>query len=82
MLTEVSPPLSFKGWLLSVWFVKNKDFVKTALTIYSTVVGAVQLTTLAGLAAVGYATLGLLLSLGIKLAADAVDFFFSAVELK
>ena len=78
----VSPRLSFRGWLLGVWFAKNKDFVKTVLSPCSAFVaaGAVIDTNTLRLA---LATLGVgLTTIGFKLGLDSLDFFFSNVVVE
>ena len=77
----VSPRLSFKGWLLSVWLAKNKGYIKKVLAPVSAVVtaGTIEPAILryAGIA------LGLgVLTLAFKLAWDAFDYFVSDVPLE
>ena len=77
----VSPRLSFKGWLLSVWLAKNKGYIKRVLAPVSAVVTAGTIEP-AILRYVGIA-LGLgLLTLVFKLAWDAFDYFVSDVPLE
>lgn len=78
---DASPRLSFKGWLLSVWLTKNKNFVKGVLAGWASVVG-----TLSGLgraeAEILLAATGLaVLSIGARLVLDVLDFYVSDVDL-
>lgn len=70
----VSPRLSFKGWLFSVWLRKNKTFVKTVLAPVSAIVtgGALEPAMLKPAAIV----LGLgVLTIAFRLGWDAFDYF-------
>lgn len=75
----VSPRLSFKGWALSVWLVKNKGFVKTVLAPCSAIVTGGFVFDLASLKVLGIAVGGALLTIGFKLGWDAFDYFVSEV---
>ncbi len=80
-IQPVSPRLSFKGWLLSVWLAKNKGYIKKVLAPVSAVVTAGTIEP-AILRYVGIA-LGLgLLTLVSKLGWDAFDYFVSDVPLE
>lgn len=79
-LPGMSPRLSFKGWLFSVWFARNKGFVKAVLAPVSAIItsGAIapEMLKPAGIA------LGLgVLTIVFKCAWDAFDFFVSDVEV-
>ncbi len=71
-----SPRLSFKGWALSVWLVRNKGFVKTVLAPCSAIMtGGVFEPSMLKPAAV---TFGLgLLTIAFRLGWDAFDYFLS-----
>lgn len=77
----VSPRLSFKGWLFTVWLAKNKGFVKNVLAPVSAIVtsGAVAPEMVKPAAIV----LGLgVLTIVFKLAWDAFDYFVSDVPVE
>jgi hypothetical protein len=74
----VSPRLSFKGWLLSVWLQKNKGFVKTVLAPVSAILtgGVIE----PGMLRPAAITFGLgLLTIVFKFGWDAFDYFVSEV---
>lgn len=78
----VSPRLSFKGWLLSVWLAKNKGFVKAVLAPCSAIVtGGASLDATALRFALGVFGLGIL-TIGFRCAWDAFDYFVSDVPLE
>lgn len=71
-----SPRLSFKGYKFSEALYRNKDSVK----IITAILSAVNLATLDWTVLVS--SLGLaVVSLGIKLVIDAIDYYFTEVEL-
>lgn len=75
----VSPRLSFKGWVFSVWLTKNKGFVKAVLAPVSAIItsGALvpEMLKPAALA------LGLgVLTIAFRLAWDAFDYYVSDVR--
>lgn len=76
----VSPRLSFKGWLFSVWLVKQKGFIKAVLAPVSAIVtsGALAPEMVKPAAIV----LGLgLLTIAFRLGWDAFDYFVSDVPM-
>lgn len=76
----VSPRLSFRGWLLSVWLAKNKGFIKSVLAPCSAIVaGGVSLDAAALKFALGVFGLGLV-TIAFKLGWDAFDYFVSEVQ--
>lgn len=77
----VSPRLSFKGWLFTIWFARNKSFVKSVLAPVSAIVtsGALAPEMVKPAAIV----LGLgLLTIAFRLAWDAFDYFVSDVPVE
>ena len=82
MVPDVSPSMSFKGWALTVWLVKNKGYVKTVLSAYLAILGVFSLADAAShLVEIGGATLLAALLILAKFGIDAVDFFVSDVDL-
>lgn len=75
-----SPRLSFKGYKFREALYRNKDTVKSAFAVlgtYGTYLGVTGFEWKAFLLAVGMG----LVFLAYKLAEDAVDFYFTEVEL-
>jgi hypothetical protein len=75
-----SPRLSFKGYRFSEALFRNKDSIKGIVAVlgaYSTYLGATGFDTKAFAAALAVAGS----ALGVKLLADAVDFYFSEVKV-
>lgn len=69
-----SPRLSFRGWALTVWLAKNKEFVKRVLSPVSAILTGGVLEP--GMLRPALVTAGLgLLTIGFKLAWDAFDYF-------
>lgn len=72
-----SPRFSFKGWLFSVWLVKNAAYVKTVLAALSTALSVIFATgngeaLRQALLAFGAGFVGL----ASKCALDAFEYFF------
>ncbi|MBK9968686.1 MAG: hypothetical protein IPP07_29010 [Holophagales bacterium] len=73
----VSPRLSFKGWLFTVWLAKNKSFVKAVLAPCSAILtGGATIDAQALRFALGVFGLGLL-TIAFRLGWDAFDYFIS-----
>ncbi len=78
MTTAVSPPGSFEGYSLRVWLSRNKGYLKAlvsvAFGIVTTFLPQIKDTNLSIAA-------GSAVSLGLKLALDALDFWLSDVAV-
>jgi hypothetical protein len=75
-----SPRLSFKGYAFGVALYRNKDAIKNIVAVlgtYSTYLGVTGFDWIAFLLALG----GAVLVLGYKLLQDAVDYYFTEVEI-
>jgi hypothetical protein len=75
-----SPRLSFKGYSFGQALFRNKDTVKYIVTILT------GFSTYLGVTGFDWKTFGLAIGLGVatllgKLLSDAVDFYFSTVDL-
>ena len=76
----ISPRLSFKGWLLSVWLAKNKNFVKSVLAPVTAIITSG--TVVPEMLRPAAIALGLgVLTIVAKLGWDAFDYFVSDVPL-
>jgi hypothetical protein len=73
-----SPRLSFSGYKFSEALYRNKDAIKGIIAILTGITAFNGFDWQTFGISVGIATLGL----GVKLLADAVDFYFSEIELK
>lgn len=80
MTETTSPRLSFKGYTFGEALYRNKTEIKGIIAVlgtYSTYLGVTGFDLQSFLIAVGAAVL----TLGFKLATDAVDFFFKEVKI-
>lgn len=76
-MVKISPRLSFKGYKLSEALYRNKDSVKGILAILGGINIAIGLEWRTFWISLGAGVFALV----VKLIADAVDYYFSEVEL-
>jgi hypothetical protein len=76
----VSPRLSFKGYRIGQALYRNKDFIKSIIAILGTVNIAMGVSGI-DWAVIAWSLGGAVLTLCIKLLSDAVDYYFSEVQL-
>ena len=72
-----SPRLSFKGYKLSEALYRNKDSIKAIVAI----LGGVNVAVGFDWKTIGISFAGAVCALAVKLIADAVDYYFSEVDL-
>lgn len=72
-----SPRLNFKGYKLSEALYRNKDSIKAIVAI----LGGVNIAIGFDIKTLGISLAGAVCALGVKLIADAVDYYFSEVDL-
>ena len=73
----VSPRLSFKGWLFSVWLAKNAGFVKATVTTASGLTGGLALTDLPTLKLAALVWAGVAITVATRIVVDAVQYFLT-----
>lgn len=71
-----SPRLSFKGYNIKTALYRNKDTIKTIVALF----GTINIATM-DWKVFSITLIGGVVTLGVKLLMDAVDYYFTEVEL-
>lgn len=72
----MSPRKSFKGYDFGIALYRNKDMIKTIIALF----GTINIVT-TDWKVFGISLLGAVLTLVVKLGQDAVDYYFTEVEI-
>jgi hypothetical protein len=77
MVTTISPRLSWRGYNLGIAIAKNKDSLKSVIAI----IGGANIMLGFDWKTLGITVLGGIIALVVKLVGDAVDYYFTDVEI-